>query len=274
MKKRYVILAITLSAVLCACQQKTVRESQAESMDSSMEATEASAEDSGGAGTAFSEVPEQAVSEQAAVDLAETARTLEETASIPEIPSVSETGQPVEAEAASPSATEPASVPETETAAETDAPVPYGETASLSGYQLQDGAPAAIKASMKIDGVLRGEEAYAALLENDPQLPPPEEGKEYIVITVQVSYDEGEAEELRMYENIASLPSASQYFAMTGSYGNAENLTATLPDSIYNCVIKAGERAEGRAAFLHGTGENEPLIFAGFEQVVRFSLTS
>ena len=77
---------------------------------------------------------------------------------------------------------------------------------------------------------------------------------------MQVSYEEGEADELQMYENIASLPSASRYFAMSGSYENAENLTASLPDSIYNCVIKAGESAQGRAAFLHGTGENEPLI--------------
>lgn len=164
--------------------------------------------------------------------------------------------------------------PETESAEEPDAPVPYGETVTFSGYQLQDGVPAAITASMKIDGVLRGEEAYAALLESDPQLAPPEEGKEYIVVTVQVSYEEGEADELQMYENIASLPSASRYFAMSGSYENAENLTASLPDSIYNCVIKAGESAQGRAAFLHGTGENEPLIFAGFEQVLRFSLAS
>ena len=164
--------------------------------------------------------------------------------------------------------------PETEPAEEPDAPVLLGDAVTFSGYQLQDGVPAAITASMKIEGVLRGEEAYAALLENDPQLAPPEEGKEYIVVTMQVSYEEGEAEELQMYENIASLPSASRYFAMSGAYGNAENLTASLPDSIYNCVIKAGESAEGRAAFRRGTGENEPLIFAGFEQVLRFSLVS
>ena len=108
--------------------------------------------------------------------------------------------------------------PETESAEEPDAPVPYGETVTFSGYQLQDGASVAVTVSMKIGDVLRGEEAYAVLLDNDPQLP--------------------------------------------------------LPDSIYNCTIRAGESAEGKAAFLHGVGENEPLVFAGFEQVLRFSLAS
>ena len=101
-------------------------------------------------------------------------------------------------------------------APEQDAPIPYGETVTFSGYQLQDGASVAVTVSMKICDVLRGEEAYAVLLDNDPQ----------------------------------------------------------LPDSIYNCTIRAGESAEGKAAFLHGVGENEPLVFAGFEQVLRFSLAS
>lgn len=155
MKKWCVILAITLSAVLCACQQKTIQESRAESME---EAMEKSVEESNGSGITFSEAPEQ------------------------------------------------------------DAPIPYGETVTFSGYQLQDGASVAVTVSMKICDVLRGEEAYAVLLDNDPQLSP--------------------------------------------------------PDSIYNCTIRAGERAEGKAAFLHGVGENEPLVFAGFEQVLRFSLAS
>lgn len=201
MKKWCVVLAIVLSAVLCACQQKAVQESQ-------------SAE------------------------------------------------------------TETTAASETEPAGETDVPVPYGEAVTFSGYQLQDGASVAVTVSMKIGDVLRGEETYAVLLESDPQLPPPDEGKEYIVVTVQVSYEEGEAEELQMYENIASLPSANRYFAMSGSYGNAENLTAVLPDSIYNCTVRAGESAEGKAAFLHGAGENEPLVFAGFEQVLRFALSA
>ena len=145
MKKWCVILAITLSAVLCACQQKTIQESRAESME---EAMEKSVEESNGAGITFSEAPEQ------------------------------------------------------------DAPIPYGETVTFSGYQLQDGASVAVTVSMKIGDVLRGEEAYAVLLDNDPQ----------------------------------------------------------LPDSIYNCTIRAGESAEGKAAFLHGVGENEPLVFAGFER--------
>ena len=37
MKKWCVILAITLSVVLCACQQKTIQESRAESMEEAME---------------------------------------------------------------------------------------------------------------------------------------------------------------------------------------------------------------------------------------------
>ena len=253
MKKWCMILTITLGILLCACQQKTVQET------TSAPETERPVEASSVAESVSESETEQSAGTEAAT--------------------APETEQPVETEAELPSVTEPASavsVPalETELAEEPDAPVPYGEAVTFSGYQLQDGVPAAITASMKIEGVLRGEEAYAALLESDPQLAPPEEGKEYIVVTVQVSYEEGEAEELLMYENIASLPSASRYFAMSGSYGNAENLTASLPDSIYNCVIKAGESAEGRAAFLHGTGENEPLIFAGFEQVLRFSLAS
>ena len=111
MKKWCVILAITLSVVLCACQQKTIQESRAESME---EAMEKSVEESNGAGITFSEAPEQ------------------------------------------------------------DAPIPYGETVTFSGYQLQDGASVAVTVSMKICDVLRGEEAYAVLLDNDPQLPPPD----------------------------------------------------------------------------------------------------
>ena len=156
---------------------------------------------------------------------------------------------------------------------ETGQPVPFGNTETFSGYQLQDGAPLSVTVSMKIEDVLRGEEAYAQLLESVSDLSAPGEGEEYIVITIGVSYDEGEAEELALYENIASLPSAALYFAMPGAYGNAENLTSLLPDSIYNCTLKAGESVSARAAFLHGTGEGEPLVFAGFDNVKKFSLT-
>ena len=60
MKKWYVILAITLSAVLCAYQQKAGQESRAESMEEFMEKSiKESVEESNGAGITFSEVSEQ-----------------------------------------------------------------------------------------------------------------------------------------------------------------------------------------------------------------------
>ena len=54
MKKWCVILAITLRVDLCACQQKTIQESRAESVE---EAIEKSEEESNGTGRQVSKPP-------------------------------------------------------------------------------------------------------------------------------------------------------------------------------------------------------------------------
>lgn len=84
------------------------------------------------------------------------------------------------------------------------------------------------------------------------------------------SIDSGEAEQLILTENHASLPEANLYFSLTDGIKNAEPITGLLEDSIYEHSVPLGETIEGSVVFLHTAGSREPLVFAGFGTVVEF----
>ncbi len=104
---------------------------------------------------------------------------------------------------------------------------------------------------------------------NDPDIPVPSEGKEYIIFTVHFSYNTGEPDEISLMENVASLQSLSFYFTLPGETDNAENMTSYLEDSIYNRTVKKGESISGKIAFLYDENGEGPLVFAGYGNSVR-----
>lgn len=142
----------------------------------------------------------------------------------------------------------------------------------ISGYELLDGSSLPVTATFTLKNVQRGEEAYEALVEENPGIAKPQEGMEYIVATMQVSYDEGEAETLYLAKNEASLPSAKLYFSLSNGESNAEDLTESVANSIYNLELQKGESKEGVVVFLHNADSEEPLYFTGFENVIEFDL--
>ena len=107
----------------------------------------------------------------------------------------------------------------------------------LKGYQYVDGQNSPVTVSFYVTDVLRGEDAQQALSGNTVELPSLGEGEEYIVITLNVAYVEGETETLFFAENIASLDSANLFFALQNGNSNAVNITACLNDNIHNCDI-------------------------------------
>lgn len=151
--------------------------------------------------------------------------------------------------------------------------VTYGTPKTIEGYQMVDGRDVPIKATFTVKDVQRGEDAYNILLDNNPSIPKEEEGMDYMIITLDVSYDDGEAEELYLSENYASLESAKLYFALSNGNSNAEQLTSNLSNNIYNLSIQKGESEQGAVAFLHKIGSQEPLGFIGFNNIIKFDLT-
>lgn len=129
-----------------------------------------------------------------------------------------------------------------------------------------------VTASFLVEDVVRGEAAKQVLAGNSRVLPEPREGEEYIVITLAVTYVDGETEILYMAENIASLAAANLSFSLADGDSNAVNITVYLDDTIHDCELKKGETAEGRVAFIHKTGENGPLVFRGFDSVLELNI--
>lgn len=140
----------------------------------------------------------------------------------------------------------------------------------INGYQLVDGMSVPVNLKFRLVDIKKGEEAYSILLEEKADLEPPENGMEYILITLEVSYVSGDAETVYIMENMASLEEAKMYFALSDEEGNAIPLTEYLSDSIYNLAINKGESAEGSVAFLHRSDSRAPLQFVGFGRRMQF----
>ena len=142
----------------------------------------------------------------------------------------------------------------------------------IDGYILMDGIPASVKITMEIENILKGQEAYTELCGQDGDINEPGEGEEYIIITFLVTYDEGEAEEVFLTENRASLKEACLYFALSNSKSNATDYTYCLENSMYNLSLIQGQSAQGSVAFLQEKNNTQPLHFLGFGQNVMFSV--
>lgn len=87
-----------------------------------------------------------------------------------------------------------------------------------------------------------------------------------------MTYEEGDSEYLNLSENHASLSSASLYFAMSDGDGNARQVTELVENPVYDLIVEQGETAKGQVAFLHKASGKEPLTFAGYNNVIKFSL--
>lgn len=149
-----------------------------------------------------------------------------------------------------------------------------GNSKTINGFQTVDGDNVPITATFAIADIQRGKNAYTALQSSNSDLPKPDNGMEYIIVTFNVSYDNGEADTLDMSENEASLVSERRVFALSNSDSNAEQVTANLDNSIYNLSIKKGERGQGAVAFLHKVDSTEPLNFIGFGNIIKFKIAN
>lgn len=147
-----------------------------------------------------------------------------------------------------------------------------GDSKTINGFQTVDGDNVPITATFSIVDIQRGENAYTTLQSSNSNLPKPDNGMEYIIVTFNVSYDNGEADTLDMSENEASLVSERRVFALSNGDSNAEQVTANLDNSIYNLSIKKGESGQGAVAFLHKADSTEPLNFIGFGNIIKFNV--
>lgn len=150
--------------------------------------------------------------------------------------------------------------------------VEVGQSRQIFGYELVDGDSVPVTVTFTLKDVLRGDEAYRKLAEENAGLTEAPEGMEYVVADMAVSYDEGEAESLYLAKNEASLPSAKLYFALSNGDSNGEDLTGDMADGIYLLELQKGETGEGTVVFLHNKDSEEPLYFAGFDNVIKFDI--
>lgn len=144
------------------------------------------------------------------------------------------------------------------------------EEKTIDGYIFVDGDERPVKLKIGIENILRGEEAYNQLYQQNLDIQLPDENEEYIIVIFNVSYDEGEKEELLMMENRASLEAAGLFFSLSNSESNAHDVTSCLTNNIYNVSIQRGQSAQGAVAFLQEKSNTQPLYFIGFENIVEF----
>lgn len=153
-------------------------------------------------------------------------------------------------------------------------------TASINGYALTpEGDSVPVQLTISVENVLEGEEAYQQILSQGAELPPPEEGKEYIIISVTVTYEDGDLETLNFVENYpASWAAARVHFNIPNDNSNTEDVTYNLvnpiwgPDPFEGRSLTKGESVTGDVAFLQEIGNKQPLYFVGYNQVAQFKI--
>ena len=144
--------------------------------------------------------------------------------------------------------------------------IPYGEYKTITGYDLTHTEPT--KVTVGIKSVKRGIDAYKALLENNAMLSVPKDGTEYIIITVNYSYNEGPLEELNLEETHGTDPLGKHFFFLA----YATDMTEYVPDCIYDKTIKKGEMVDGNVAFLTPTNNTWPFAFFGYGEKIGFAI--
>ena len=154
------------------------------------------------------------------------------------------------------------------------------EPVTFDGYALNsEGLTDQIRLTMSVENVLEGEAAYQHILSQGTQLPVPEQGKEYILVTVKVTYEDGDVNTFQFAENYpASWDAALVFFNIPNENSNTEDVTRQLPNCIWGPdeykgrTLSKGESITGDVAFLQDVGNTEPLYFVGYNQVIEFQI--
>ena len=154
------------------------------------------------------------------------------------------------------------------------------EPVTFDGYALNsEGLTDQIRLTMSVENVLEGEVAYQQILSQGTQLPVPEQGKEYILVTVKVTYEDGDVNTFQFAENYpASWDAALVFFNIPNENSNTEDVTRQLPNCIWGPdeykgrTLSKGESITGDVAFLQDVGNTEPLYFVGYNQVIEFQI--
>ena len=114
-------------------------------------------------------------------------------------------------------------------------PASFAEPVTFDGYTYTpEGDSVPVKLTMTVENVQEGEAAWKQILSQKAQLPEPEQGKEYIIVTVKVTYEDGELETLNFVENYpASLAAARVHFNVPNENSNTEDVTYNLANPIW-----------------------------------------
>lgn len=153
-------------------------------------------------------------------------------------------------------------------------------TASINGYALTpEGGSVPVQLTISVENVQEGEAAWQQMISQGTQLPAPEQGKEYILVTVKVTYEDGDLETLNFVENYpASWAAARVHFNIPNDNSNTEDVTYNLvnpiwgPDPFEGRSLTKGESVTGDVAFLQEIGNKQPLYFVGYNQVAQFEI--
>lgn len=125
-----------------------------------------------------------------------------------------------------------------------------------------------VKLDIAVVGVSSDNAGYRELLEQNPDTPTPGENQEYIVISMVVTYQEGELDCIDFCESPATLYDGRLLFHLPGESGNSTDVTHLLKNSIWGQTLFPGNRIRGDVAFLQEKGNTQPLYFVGFGQTV------
>lgn len=98
------------------------------------------------------------------------------------------------------------------------------EPVTFDGYSLTpEGDSVPVRLTMAVENVLEGEAAWQQMISQGTQFPAPEQGKEYILVTVKVTYEDGDLETLNFVENYpASWAAARVHFNIPNDNSNTE----------------------------------------------------
>lgn len=156
------------------------------------------------------------------------------------------------------------------------------EPVTFDGYSLTpEGGSVPVRLTMEVENVQEGEAAWKQMASQGAQLPAPEQGKEYILVTVKVTYEDGDLETLYFVENYpASWAAARVHFLIPCENSNSfiKDVTRQLsnciwgPDEFEGRTLSKGESITGDVAFLLNVGNTAPLYFEGYNQVVTFQI--
>ena len=141
---------------------------------------------------------------------------------------------------------------------------------NLTGYALTpEGDSLPVRLSLEVLNTQKGDTAYQLLRNQGAAIAVPGDGFEYILFTLQVTYEDGEPETLLFEENYpASLAQARVHFVLPDDDSNTTDVTWYLSNPIWNQTIPKGGAITGQVAFLQHTGNAQPLQFEGYGQVV------